>query len=154
MGPLKLYEPHGGTPGHMALHGARRRRGWWPLVAVRWAKGIGRVRPVRWAVAVWLVAAGGVAPHTAWAAPHPTAATPPAPAVATIDLNQATRAEIESVRAVGVELTERLLQARSAGPFGDWQDLRRRVKGVGRKALEGFAEAGFQIKGQSPPTQP
>ncbi|MFM8664915.1 MAG: ComEA family DNA-binding protein [Betaproteobacteria bacterium] len=74
--------------------------------------------------------------------------------MATIDLNQATRAEIESVRAVGVELTERLLQARSASPFHNWQDLRQRVKGVGRKALEGFAEAGFQIKGQSPPTRP
>ena len=154
MGPLKPRAPHGDATGLLALHGAGRRRGWWPLVAVRWAKGIGRVSPVRWAVAVWLVAAGGVAPHTAWGAPHPIAARPPEPAVATIDLNQATRAEIESVRAVGVELTERLLQARSASPFHDWQDLRRRVKGVGRKALEGFAEAGFQIKGQSPPTRP
>ncbi len=77
-----------------------------------------------------------------------------APGVLAIELNQATRAEIESVRAVGVELTERLLQARNAEPFTDWQDLRRRVKGVSRKALEGFAQAGFQIKGQAPVLQP
>jgi hypothetical protein len=102
----------------------------------------------------WLVAACCAAPHTAWGAPPPAGVWSAAPAMAAIDLNQATRAEIESVRAVGVELTERLLQARSAGPFVDWQDLRQRVKGVSRKALEGFAEAGFQIKGQAPPTRP
>jgi len=64
---------------------------------------------------------------------------------------QATRAEIEAVRGVGVELTERLLQARAQGHFVDWADLRRRVKGLSRRAMEGFAEAGFRIRGQAPP---
>jgi predicted nucleic acid-binding OB-fold protein len=53
-----------------------------------------------------------------------------------------------------VELTERLLQARQLAPFTDWQDLRRRVKGVSRKALQGFAEAGFKIRGQPPAFPP
>jgi len=55
------------------------------------------------------------------------------------------------VRGVGVELTERLLQARAHGHFRDWAELRSRVKGVSRRALQGFAEAGFQIQGQQPP---
>ena len=69
---------------------------------------------------------------------------------ATLDLNQATRAEIESARGVGVELAERVLQARRGAPFADWQDVRRRVKGVSRRALEGLAESGFHIAGQVP----
>ncbi|MEY2593844.1 MAG: hypothetical protein RI972_1533, partial [Pseudomonadota bacterium] len=64
--------------------------------------------------------------------PAAAQALPKASSAFSIDLNQATRAEIESVRAVGVELTERLLQARQQAPFSDWQDLRHRVKGVSR----------------------
>ena len=154
VGPLKLRTPRWGATGLMSLHGAERSRSFRGLTAVGWAIRVGQVRLRPWAIAVGLVAACGAAPHIASGAPNHTVAGSPAPSVATIDLNQATRAEIESVRAVGVELTERLLQARSAGPFGDWQDLRRRVKGVGRQALAGFAEAGFQIKGQPPPTRP
>lgn len=78
-------------------------------------------------------------------------AVSPATAQRTQDLNQATRAEIEAARGVGVELTERLLQVRALSHFQDWADLRRRVKGVSRRALEGFAEVGFQIRGQPPP---
>lgn len=86
--------------------------------------------------------------------PSALASTPPLSTtifIATHDLNQATRAEIEAVRGVGVELTERLLQARAHGHFRDWAELRSRVKGVSRRALQGFAEAGFQIQGQQPP---
>lgn len=67
------------------------------------------------------------------------------------DLNQATRAEIESARGVGVELADRILRARGQGPFEDWGDLRRRVKRVSRRALEGLHEAGFMLGGQLPP---
>lgn len=69
-----------------------------------------------------------------------------------MDLNQATRAEIEAVRGVGVELTDRLLAARERGPFQDWGEARKRVKGLGKRALMGFAEAGFHIRNQPPPS--
>ena len=69
------------------------------------------------------------------------------------DLNQATRAEIEAVRGVGVELADRMLKAREQGPFTDWAELRRRVKGVSRRALTGFKEAGFHIRNQDPDDQ-
>lgn len=107
---------------------------------------------LRWPIGVSLALLMGAVCATAPPRDHTFGAAPRA-ASKVIDLNQATRAEIESARAVGVELTERLLQARSTAPFADWQDLHRRVKGVSRKALEGFAEAGFQIKGQAPALQ-
>ena len=66
------------------------------------------------------------------------------------DLNDATRAEVEAVRGVGVELAERLLAARASGRFLDWRDAQRRTKGLGKRALAGFSEAGFHIGGQAP----
>jgi len=95
--------------------------------------------------------AGSWAPCARAATQPPAGWAGTALAGATQDLNQATRAEIEAVRGVGVELTERLLQARAQGHFVDWADLRRRVKGLSRRAMEGFAEAGFRIRGQAPP---
>ena len=68
-----------------------------------------------------------------------------------VDLNQATRSELESVRGVGVELAERIMQARARQPFSDWADVRKRVKGVGQRALQGFAEAQFTLHGLAPP---
>ena len=68
-----------------------------------------------------------------------------AQSVPCLDLNAATRAEIESARSVGVELADRILQARRAGPFADWDDLRRRVRGLTRRAREGLSEAGFRL---------
>lgn len=101
-----------------------------------------------------ILAAALMACATAWAAGAAgaagTAGTAAPPAV---DLNQATRAEIEAVRGVGVELTDRLLHARLEGPFRDWPDLRRRVKGVSQRALAGLNEARFRIHGQAPPGQ-
>ena len=73
------------------------------------------------------------------------------PALAT-DLNTATRAQIESVRGVGVELADRLLAERTARPFSGWDDLQRRVKGIGRRNLAGFSEADMRIGGALPPS--
>ena len=74
------------------------------------------------------------------------ASHPPSP-----ELNEATRAEIESLRGVGVELADRILTARRAGPFADVQDLRQRVKGVSRQALRGLLEAGMTVGGLAVP---
>ncbi|MFZ9429326.1 MAG: ComEA family DNA-binding protein [Burkholderiaceae bacterium] len=91
----------------------------------------------------------GIAFRAAWLATASAAmvwASPPPGTM--IDLNQATRAEIEAVRGVGVELAERVLSARAHGPFRDWQDARRRVKGLGKRAMAGLAEAQFHIAGE------
>jgi len=69
-----------------------------------------------------------------------------------LDLNQATRAEVESARGVGVGLAERLIQARQQAPFSNWDDARSRVKGLSVVALKGLHEAEFTLNGQPPPT--
>jgi DNA uptake protein ComE-like DNA-binding protein len=82
------------------------------------------------------IAADGAAPSS----------TQPAPS-SSVDLNQASRAEIEAIGGIGVELADRILQARSQGPFRDIEDLRRRVKGVSKRALQGLAAAGMPVGG-------
>ena len=75
--------------------------------------------------------------------------TRPSAPQAPVDLNQATRAEIESIRGIGVDLAERILQARAERPFRDIDDLRRRVKGFSRRAQQGLSEAGMPVGGQA-----
>ena len=70
---------------------------------------------------------------------------------APLDLNQATRAEIESARGVGVEMADRILEARAHRAFEDWADFRRRVKRVNARTLAGLHEAGFTLARQAPP---
>ena len=52
---------------------------------------------------------------------------------AATDVNQATEAELDSVKGLGPSSTARILKARSQGPFKDWADFMARVKGI--KAL-------------------
>lgn len=68
-----------------------------------------------------------------------------------LDLNRATRAEIESARGVGVEMADRILEARAQRPFEDWTDFRRRVKRVTARTLAGLDEAGFTLASKPPP---
>ena len=48
-----------------------------------------------------------------------------------LNVNSATQAELEQLRGVGPQLSTRILTAREARPFSDWDDLRRRVTGLG-----------------------
>ena len=76
-------------------------------------------------------------------------AAPAAPA--TLELNQASRAQLESLQGLGPQLVERLLAERERrGPFHDWADLRRRLKGqgLGPRLLQRLSEQGLRIRGQ------
>jgi competence protein ComEA len=69
------------------------------------------------------------------------------PALAQLDINRASQAELERLAGVGPQLSARILHAREAQPFKDWEDLRRRVKGLGtaksaRLSMEGLTVAG------------
>ena len=69
------------------------------------------------------------------------------PAFAALDINRASQAELETLRGVGPQLSTRILAAREARPFSDWEDLRRRVTGLGpvqsaRLSREGLTVAG------------
>ena len=84
------------------------------------------------------VLTGGLAGRAAAAEPNPTLA-----------LNAAGRADLESLPGIGPALAERLLAARAAdGPFRDWDDLRRRIRGLGTARLRQRSQAGLRVQGQ------
>ena len=52
-------------------------------------------------------------------------------AFAAVDANQASQAELESVKGIGPGLSGRIIDARKTASFKDWSDLQQRVSGVG-----------------------
>lgn len=54
---------------------------------------------------------------------------------ASVEVNQATEAELDSVKGIGPATSTRILQARKQGTFKDWADLIRRVKGLSAAKL-------------------
>jgi len=54
-----------------------------------------------------------------------------AAAFAAVDVNKASQAELEAIKGIGPAISGKILEARKASPFKDWQDLIDRVKGVG-----------------------
>jgi competence protein ComEA len=72
------------------------------------------------------------------------------PAVAAaLEINTATRAQLEQLPGLGVAMTERILQARSERPFADWDDLAARVAGIRGKRAEQLRRQGLTVNGKS-----
>jgi competence protein ComEA len=70
-------------------------------------------------------------------------------AFAAVDVNRATQAELEAVKGVGPGLSGRILQARQAQPFKDWNDLVDRVGGVGHGNAARLSQAGLTVGGSA-----
>jgi len=70
-----------------------------------------------------------------------------AAAVAAVDVNKATLAEIEAVKGIGPAVAGRILEERQKGVFKDWTDLVWRVKGVGQGNAARFSAAGLTVGG-------
>jgi competence protein ComEA len=68
---------------------------------------------------------------------------------ATLELNTASRAELESLPGIGPELASRLLAARAQAPFADWAELRRRVHGIGEASARRLSAHGLRVQGQA-----
>jgi competence protein ComEA len=69
------------------------------------------------------------------------------PAFAQLDINRASQAELETLPGVGPQLSTRILHAREAQPFKDWEDLRRRVKGLGTAKSVRLSREGLTVAG-------
>jgi competence protein ComEA len=69
------------------------------------------------------------------------------PALANVDINRASQAELETLRGVGPQLSTRILTAREARPFSDWDDLRRRVTGLGPAQSARLSREGLTVAG-------
>jgi hypothetical protein len=62
-----------------------------------------------------------------------------------VRINRATREELLACPGLGEAMVDRLLDARRQRPFADWDDLRRRVKGLGPARLDGLRQAGVEL---------
>lgn len=70
-------------------------------------------------------------------------------AAAALEINTATRAELEQLNGVGVAMAERVLVERAKAPFRDWDDLQRRVKGLRGARIERLQGQGVTVNGIS-----
>jgi len=70
-------------------------------------------------------------------------------AMAAVDVNKATEAELDSVKGIGPGTSKLITTERKKGEFKNWDDFITRVKGVGEKRATSLSEAGLTVGGQS-----
>lgn len=66
---------------------------------------------------------------------------------ASVDINTASQAELESVKGIGPAMSAKILAERKKGAFKDWADLVERVPGVGDKSAAKLSTAGLTVGG-------
>lgn len=66
-----------------------------------------------------------------------------------LEVNTANEAELDSLRGLGPDSTARVLKARETGPFADWQDFMRRVKGIKQATAKKLSDQGLTVAGQA-----
>lgn len=64
-----------------------------------------------------------------------------------VEINQATEAELDSIKGLGPSSTARILAARQQGAFKDWADVMRRVSGVRAASAAKLSAAGLVVNG-------
>ena len=68
---------------------------------------------------------------------------------AALDLNSASQAELERLRGIGPEVSQRILDARRERPFADWPDAMQRLKGLGPATARRWSQQGLTVQGQA-----
>jgi len=66
---------------------------------------------------------------------------------AALDINQATEAELDSIKGIGPSTSSKIMEERKKGKFKDWNDFVGRVKGIGDKKATQFSEQGVTVNG-------
>ena len=67
-------------------------------------------------------------------------------ALAAIDINKATQADLESIKGIGPVISGKILDERKkGGPFKDWPDVLVRVKGIGEGNASKFSADGLTV---------
>ncbi len=70
-------------------------------------------------------------------------------AFAAVDANQASRADLETVKGIGPGLSAKILEARKAGAFKSWSDLVDRVGGIGPGNAGRLSQGGLTVAGSA-----
>lgn len=113
--------------------------------AERSAKGRSRLAPLRRRAVAGLAVLLLLGAQQARAQAMPAAPSPGVSPV--IEINLATEAELDAIRGAGPAMTRALMAARARQPFTDWQDLIRRVKGVGPSRARQWSADGVRVNG-------
>ena len=70
-----------------------------------------------------------------------------------LEINEATRAQLERLDGLGVARVEVILRERERAPFASWADLRARVKGIGANGARRLGAQGLTVNGSAPPAR-
>ena len=71
-------------------------------------------------------------------------------AMAAVEVNTATAADLDTIKGIGPKMAESILDERKKnGNFKDWADFAARVKGVGEKNSVKFSESGLTVAGKA-----
>lgn len=66
-------------------------------------------------------------------------------AQASVDVNKASQAELETVKGIGPALSTKMIEARKTAEFKSWADMIERVGGVGPGNAARFSKAGLTV---------
>ena len=71
-------------------------------------------------------------------------------AFADVDVNKADAAALDGVKGIGAKKAKLIIDERTkGGPFKDWADFEKRVKGVKEKSAQKLSAAGLTVGGKS-----
>ncbi|MDO9203153.1 MAG: helix-hairpin-helix domain-containing protein [Hydrogenophaga sp.] len=70
-----------------------------------------------------------------------------AAALAAVDANEASVADLDSIKGIGPGTSAKILEQRKAAKFKDWDDLVQRVSGIGDKRAAKLSAEGLTVNG-------
>lgn len=70
-------------------------------------------------------------------------------AMAAVDVNSASAADLDSIKGIGPGTSSKILAARKASTFKDWNDLIQRVSGIGAARAAKLSANGLRVNGTS-----
>ena len=68
-------------------------------------------------------------------------------ALAGVEINQASEADLDGIKGLGPATTRLILAERQKAEFKSWADLISRVKGLGENSAAKLSEAGLSVNG-------
>lgn len=70
-----------------------------------------------------------------------------ATAFAAVDVNNASQADLDSIKGIGPGTTTKIMEQRKSAKFKDWGDLIQRVSGIGEKRAAKLSSEGLTVNG-------
>ena len=69
--------------------------------------------------------------------------------MAGVDVNKASAADLDGIKGVGPGTSTKIIEARRAAPFKDWNDLVKRVPGIAEKRAVKLSAEGLTVNGEA-----